>query len=326
LVRVLEIDPYLTTMKLNRRGLIATIVYHTLLILLLVFAGLTFPDPPPEEAGILVNFGTDNSGFGAYEPKGDDQQAGEPDQPVVDEPEEVPEEVIEEVVEDIPEPVYTPPLPTPVDQTQDVEEVKVKEKPKPTPEEIERQRVEQERIQAEKVEQDRLEQVRLEQEKVKREEERIAQELQAQAERQDNLGKNAFGNQGVGEIEGSEGVTEGDGNQGDINGSPDADNYGTGGGLGNGPTFGGLGSRNAVGSLPKPNMSGCEITQKIEVTVEIQVNQNGEVINTPFVKSASYQDKCIWDMVVVAAKKSRFSVDRNANTIQTGWIKYIIVP
>ena len=53
-------------MKLNRRGLIATIVYHTLLILLLVFAGLTFPDPPPEEEGILVNFGTDEVYFDCH--------------------------------------------------------------------------------------------------------------------------------------------------------------------------------------------------------------------------------------------------------------------
>ncbi len=119
-------------MKLKRRGLIGTIVYHTLLILLLVFAGLTFPDPPPEESGILVNFGTDDSGFGAFEPKGDDEQAGDPEEPVVEEA----EEVIEEAVETPPEPVYTPPEPTPVDQTQDVEEVKVKEKPKPDPEEI----------------------------------------------------------------------------------------------------------------------------------------------------------------------------------------------
>ena len=301
-------------MKLNRRGLIATIVYHTLLILLLVFAGLTFPDPPPEEAGILVNFGTDDSGFGDFEPKGDDQQAGEPEEPVVVEAEEIPEEI----VAPIPEPVYTPPEPTPVDQTQDVEEVKVKEEPKPTPEEIQREREEQERIQQEKDQQERIEKERVEQERIER-------EKQAQAERINNLGKNAFGKQGLGETDGPQGVTEGSGNQGDINGSPDADNYGTGGGMGNGPTFGGLGSRTKR-SLPLPNMSGCEITQKVEVKVEIQVNQNGEVIKTPIVISASYQDQCIWEMVVKAAKKSRFSVDPNANSIQTGWIRYIIVP
>ena len=312
---------------MNRKGLIATIIYHTLLLLLLVFAGLTFPDPPPGEEGILVNFGTDDMGFGQFEPMGDDQQAGDPDLPVVDEV----QEVVEDMAEPLPEPVetYTPPDPTPVDNTQDVEETKVKEDPKPTPEELQRQREEKERIERERQEQQRIERERLEQERIERErreeEERIERERQQQAERLDNLGKNAFGNQGVGETDGSQGVTEGTGNQGDINGSPDADRYGTGGGLGDGISFGGLGSRRAMGSLPKPNMAGCEVTQKIEVKVEIQVDRDGKVISA-IVQSATYQDNCIWTMVVEAAKKSRFSVDQNANYRQTGWIRYIIVP
>ncbi|MDX2432534.1 MAG: hypothetical protein QNK35_16465 [Bacteroides sp.] len=316
-------------MKLKRRGLIGTIVYHILLILLLVFAGLTFPDPPPEELGILVNFGTDDSGFGAFEPKGDDQQAGDSEEPIVEETEEIIEEVVEEYVETQPEPepVYTPPDPTPIDQTQDVEEVKVKEKPKPDPEEIERQRVENERIQREKIEQDRIEQERIEQERLERVErekqERIEREKQAQAAKLNKLGESAFGKKGVGEAEGGQGITEGDGNQGDPDGTPDATDYGTGGGLGT--TYGGLGSRKAVGSLPLPNMSGCEITQKIVVTVKIVVDQDGKV-ESAFVDNASYQDNCIWTMVVEAAKKSLFTVDRNANLKQTGWIKYTIVP
>ncbi len=129
----------------------------------------------------------------------------------------------------------------------------------------------------------------------------------------------------MGETDGGQGISEGDGNQGDPNGTPDADNYGTGGGLGNGPTFGGLGSRNAVGSLPLPNMSGCEITQKTVVTVEIEVDQDGKVVSASILR-ATFTDKCIDDMVVQAAKQSRFSVDRNANIRQTGWIKYTIVP
>jgi len=313
------------TMKLNRKGLIATIIYHTLLLLLLVFAGLTFPEPPPEEEGILVNFGTDDTGFGTYEPMGDDQQAGDPDQPVVEET----EEVLEEVTETVPEQVetYTPPDPTPVDNTQDVEEVQVKEDPKPTPEELQRQREEQERIDREREKQERIERERLEQERIERErreeEERIERERQQQAERLNNLGKNAFGNQGVGETEGSQGVTEGTGNQGDPNGSPDADRYGTGGGLGDGISFGGLGSRQ--GSVPKPNLSGCVVTSKIEIIVDIQVDRDGKVVSA-IIQQSTYTDKCINDMVLKAAKESRFSVDRNADYRQTGWIKYIIVP
>jgi len=310
-------------MKLNRRGLIGTIIYHILLLLLLVFAGLTFPDPPPEDEGILVNFGTEETGLGDFEPMGDDQQAGEPELPVVEESEEIIEEIVEPVQEE--QQAYTPPDPTPVDQTQDVEEVQVKEEPKPTAEELERQRQEElERQRQEELEKQRIEQERIERER-REEEERIERERQQQAERLNNMGRDAFGRQGVGETEGSEGITEGDGNQGVIDGSPDADRYDTGGGLGDGVSFGGLGSRRAMGNLPKPNMAGCDVTQKIEVKVEIQVDRDGKVISAN-VLSATFQDDCIWTMVVQAAKLSRFSVDQNANYRQTGWIRYIIVP
>lgn len=325
-------------MKLKRRGLIGTIIYHALLLLLLVFAGLTFPDPPPEDEGILVNFGTDETGFGDYEPEGDNQQAGEPDQPVVQES----EEIVEEIVDDYEEPVqeeqqaYVPPEPEPepVDQTQDVEEVEVKEDTQPTPEELERQRQEDlERQRQEELERQRIEQERIEREERERiereererreEEERLERERQEQAARLNNMGRDAFGRQGVGETEGPEGITEGSGNQGVSTGSPDADRYDTGGGLGNGISFGGLGSRK--GNVPIPNLDRCEVTQKIEITVDIQVDRDGKVISA-IVRSATFQDQCIWETVVAAAKLSRFTSDQNAGYRQSGWIKYIITP
>jgi hypothetical protein len=326
-------------MKLNRRGLIATIIYHTLLLLLLVFAGLTFPDPPPEEEGILVNFGTDLTGLGEYEPSGDNQQAGDPEPQAVEQSTPPPAEVAEterEVME-TPAREQTPVREqSPAELTQDVEETKVKEDPKPTPEELERQRQEelerqrqaelerQRQAELERQRQAELERQRQEQAERQRQAE-LERQRQEQAERLNNAGRSAFGRQGVGENEGSEGVTEGSGNQGDPNGSPDADRYDTGGGLGDGISFGGLGSRRARGSLPKPNMSRCDVTQKIEVRVEIQVDREGNVVSA-IVTNATYQDNCIWTMVVDAAKRSKFSVDQNAAYRQTGWIKYIIVP
>lgn len=312
-------------MKLNGRGLTGTIIYHALLLALLLFAGLTYPDPPPEEEGILVNFGTDEFGLGDFEPMGDDQQAGDPEMEVTQaqEPVEEPVEEVQPVVET--RQTTPPPKPVEVDQTQDVEETRVREAPKPTPEELERQRqAELERQRQAELERERLEQERIEREQ-REEQERIERERQQQAERLNNLGRNAFGNQGVGQTEGSEGVTRPGGNQGDPNGSPDSDNYSTGGGLGDGPTYGGLGSRRALGSLPKPNMSGCDVTQKITVQVEVQVDRNGNVVSA-IVTSATYQNKCIWDMVVEAATNSKFSVDQDANYRQTGWIRYIISP
>ncbi|MEZ5072340.1 MAG: hypothetical protein R2751_15600 [Bacteroidales bacterium] len=309
-------------MKIKRQGLIGTLIYHGLLLALLIFAGLTYPDPPPEEEGILVNFGIDETGFGEFEPRGDEASAGDPDLPVT-------RETVETVEESTPpEPQYTEPQPAPVDRTQDVEKTRVVEDTKPTPEELERQRIEQERIQKERAErlererQAQLEKERLEKERL--EKERIERERQQQAERINNMGRNAFGRQGVGDAEGSQGVAGGTGNQGDPNGSPNADQYGTGGGLGDGSSYG-LGNRKSVGTLPKPNVSGCSVTQKIEVKVEIQVDQDGRVISA-VVDNATYQDNCIWNMVVEAAQKSRFTVDRNAPYRQSGWIRYIIVP
>jgi hypothetical protein len=324
-------------MKLNRRGLIATIVYHTLLLLLLVFAGLTFPDPPPEEEGILVNFGTEESGMGDIEPSGDDQQAGDPE-PQVREVSTPPAQQSVEPEREVTEAQQQTPVQesAPVELTQDVEETKVKEDPQPTPEELERQRqaeLERQR-QAELERQRQAELERQRQEELERQrqadlerqrQEELERQRQEQAERLNNAGRAAFGRQGVGETDGSQGVTEGTGNQGDPNGSPDADRYDTGGGLGDGISFGGLGSRRAVGSLPKPNMSGCDVTQKIEVRVEIQVDREGNVVSA-IVTNATYQDNCIWTMVVDAAKRSRFSADQSASYRQTGWIKYIIVP
>ena len=313
-------------MKLNGRGLTGTIIYHALLLALLLFAGLTYPDPPPEEEGILVNFGTDEFGLGDYEPMGDDQQAGDPDMEVTQaqEPVEEPVEEAQPVVET--RQTTPPPRPVEVDQTQDVEETRVKEAPKPTPEELERQRqAELERQRQAELERQRLEQERIEREQ-REEQERIERERQQQAERLNNLGRNAFGNQGVGQTEGSEGVTRPGGNQGDPNGSPDSDNYSTGGGLGNNPYSYGLGSRKARGTWPLPNMSGCDVTQRITVQVEIQVDRDGNVISAEVAPGTSYQDKCIWDMVVEAALRSKFSPDQAAAYRQAGWIKYIITP
>jgi colicin import membrane protein len=309
-------------MKLNRKGVIGTIIYHTLLVLLLIFAGLTFPDPPPEEEGILVNFGTDDTGFGQIEPMGDDQNAGDPDMPVVQQREEITEQEETPVQPRVER--TTRPEPVAADQTQDVEETRVKEIPRPTAEELERQRmaeVERQRI-AEEVRQ-RQEEERIERER-REEEARIQRERQQQAERINNMGRNAFGRQGTGQTEGSQGVAGGEGNQGDPGGTPGVDRYGTGGGLGEGITYG-LGSGRGVKSLPKPNIAGCEVTSRMEITVDIQVDREGNVVMAT-VRNATYQEKCIWDMVVDAARKSSFAAAGDATFREAGWIKYIIQP
>ena len=63
-----------------------------------------------------------------------------------------------------------------------------------------------------------------------------------------------------------------------------------------------------------------------EMTIVMEgLDREGNVVSA-IVTSATYQDNCIWTMVVEAARRSRFSMDQNANYRQTGWIRYIIVP
>ena len=129
--------------KSRRRGLIATIVIHLILLILFAIYGLTHPIPLPS-VGIPVNFGTTDMGSGDENP----ENAGEPvpvetetteaEQPT-SAPEPTPTEVAEEPVltqEEI-ETLSTPPVEEetttqPTETTEQTEEVtEPVEEPKP---------------------------------------------------------------------------------------------------------------------------------------------------------------------------------------------------
>ena len=75
----------------RQTGVITTIIFHVLLILLFVYYGFTTPLPLPAEQGIMVNFGNDLQGFGNEEPR-----FSEPSKPVVDQQSQPEEEKVEE--------------------------------------------------------------------------------------------------------------------------------------------------------------------------------------------------------------------------------------
>ena len=281
-------------MKLSTRGVIWTTLYHAIVLLILIFFGFRYPHPPPEDEGILVNFGTSETGLGSVEPAGDEFQGGE--------------DLTPEITE-----VITPVVPQKQTATsqvaeklvQDIEETPVKEK-KPTAEEIRQKELERQK-------QEELRKQREEEER------RLAQQKRLQ-----KLGESAFGTAGVGKTEGSEGITSGSGNQGVVGGTPGAENYGDGGGLGSGRY--GLGDRKARGTLPEPILSGCNVTQRIVVRVQINVDQEGNVVGSPRVIESTFQDDCIYKAVIEAASRAKFNADPKAGFRQQGWIRYIIDP
>jgi colicin import membrane protein len=293
------------------RGLIGTILFHLLVLFLLIFFGFSYPDPPPDEEGIEVNFGTDDYGLGEVEPVGNETQGGVE--------ETVPEETQEAIETSTATPVKeTAPQETVVKEAQTYEESPVKEK-KPTAEEIKK---EEEKIKNAAIAKQKAAEEKIRQEELRKEREE-AEKRRIQAEKLQKLGKDAFGNKGVGTEQGSEGVTQGTGNQGDISGTPDSDNYDTGGGLGNGNSYS-LGDRKVKGQLPKPIVGACEVTAKITVQIQIDVDNLGNVVGAPKVLKATYQDDCIYEAVLKAAKLAKFSPSDQYR--QRGWITYIIEP
>lgn len=55
--------------KNSRNGVIGTILFHLLLLLLFIQFGMTYQDPPEENAGgMIINFGTTDEGMGDVQP------------------------------------------------------------------------------------------------------------------------------------------------------------------------------------------------------------------------------------------------------------------
>jgi len=94
--------------------------------------------------------------------------------------------------------------------------------------------------------------------------------------------------------------------------------------LGDGISFG-LGGRKLRDSVPQPNSDTCQVTSRIVVTVEIQVDRPGNVTSAT-IQNATYGDNCIWNAVLEAARRTTFTEDPNATFKQKGWIRYTIEP
>ena len=119
--------------KSNRAGWMGTLFVHGILLLILIWIKLMAPVPPPEEEGILINFGSSEQGTGDVQPTNptnataeQESNANELKEPELSTPDPVkPQPNLTQSVEDAPKIVKEKPTPKPV------------EKPKPTPKPVE---------------------------------------------------------------------------------------------------------------------------------------------------------------------------------------------
>lgn len=260
-------------------------------ILLLVF-GFSVPPPPEFEEGILVNFGTDETGIGLIEPS----------------PPAVQEESIPPPSTAVTESEEEPLL------TQNNEEAPEVKKVDP---EAERKRLEEIENQRKIKEQQEAERKRKEAEDLERK--RIEAEQQRQADIM-NRTKNALArsqNAGTGTV--SEGIAGGTGNQGVPTGSVESQNRGDGSGSGNKGVSYDLQGR-GVQKLPLPRY---DYQGEGRVVVEVSVDRSGRVTQAvPGIKGSSTLDEYLLRVAREAAMEARFEADPGAPLIQKGTITY----
>ncbi len=120
--------------KHEKKSFTITVILHVLLILLLIFFGLTYLDPPPE-SGIAINFGTSEVGSGNEQPKEPVRSAPQKTsaQPVKSQP-VIEKEVVTQDIEEAPV-IEKKKKPTPVEtkQPEPKKEPEPVKKPEPKP-------------------------------------------------------------------------------------------------------------------------------------------------------------------------------------------------
>jgi len=275
------------------RGIAGAAIIHIVLFAVLFFASFSFQAPPEMEEGILVNFGTDETGMGLIEPS----QAAVEESTSVPVPASSADQQTEEAL-----------------LTQNDEEAPEVKKVDP----------EAERKKLEKIEADKIRRAELEAEKKRRDEEeaerkRIAAEQQRQADIV-NRTRNALANaKNSGTNSTSEGVAGGTGNQGSPTGSVDSNVRGEGNGLGTQGISYDLQGR-GFRSLPPPKY---DYQGEGKVVVEVIVDRTGKVTKaTPGIKGSTTLDDYLLKVAKDAALEAKFDALPDAPEIQKGTITY----
>lgn len=328
----------------HKEGAIATVLFHTGVLLLLFWLKFHVQDPLPEEKGILVDFGTTETGFGQTDPAPQSAAQATP-------PQEIDNKVTQETTQ--------PPMPqtsaatqasaqakNPV-MTQDYEEAAALEqeaKRKATEEQNKRDAEQKKILKQQQEEQERENQARIAREKQVRdslkkiEDARIAEERRiADLRRRDSIkkaeeaaklaalnsrAKNAFGGasgQTSGSSSTSQGVTYGTGNQGSTAGTVGAGQYGAGGGEGISFNLTGRSMKSMVKPVYSENEDGI-------VVVTITVDINGNVVNaTAGARGTTTPNISLRKAAEKAALSTKFNVNKDAPAQQIGTITYKFV-
>jgi len=277
----------------RKKGIVGTTIFHVVVLALMLILGFSPPPPPEIEEGILVNFGTDETGYGLIEPS---EMATQEES--------------------------SPPPPPPAVNVQDDEPLLTQNNEEAP--EVKKVDPEAERIRQEKIEADRRLREQLEAERIRKEQEeaerrRIEAEQKRQADIM-NRTRDALANaRNTGTSSTSEGDAGGTGNQGVPTGSVDSKVRGDGSGLGDSGISYDLQGR-GFQSLPSPRY---DYQEGGRVVVEVSVDRNGRVTQAVAgIKGSTTLDDYLLRVARDAALQARFDPKPDAPPTQKGTITY----
>lgn len=268
-------------------------IIHLGALLIMVFFAFSLPAPPETEEGILVNFGTDETGLGMVEPS----------PPAVQAEASPPQSSVPDAKSD-----ENPLL------TQNTEEAPEVKKVDPDAERKRLEKVEADKKRREQIEADRI---RREQEETERK--RVEAEQQRTADIM-NKTKNALANsKNAGTNSTGEGIAGGPGNQGVPTGSVDSKVRGDGGGSGNKGISYSLQGRGSQ-KLPEPKY---DYQGEGRVVVEVSVDRQGKVVSVVAgIKGSTTLDEYLVKAAKEAALQAQFEAKPDAAIVQKGTITY----
>jgi TonB family protein len=267
----------------RRKGLIFSVIVHTLLIILTAIYGFSYQNPPPEQEGILVNLGIPNVG------QGNDNA---PPSPAITETDQ--------------------PQPTPVEPTPPPKPSTEKPKPQPKKEIRETEDPEAAAIRKQKAAEERQRQI---DEKNRREAEARAEAERKRIEAEQQALRDQIKGGGLGGSGSGKGNTGKPGNQGDPTGNPNSDNL-TKISTGSGVVGGGLGNRGVSKRGPSINDSSQE---QGTVVLDVCVDSDGNVISAEYTQRGSTtNNENLKRLAIQNAKQWKFkagAVDKQCGTI-----------
>ncbi len=302
----------MTLTNSQKTGVIATVLFHTLIFLLLLYMGFVLPYPPPQEEGYLVDFGNSATGLGLEEPSavmGSEPVATTTKPTSVDHPVSKPKssgKVSDKGDEDLLTQEYEKSVAIAANMKKKIANEK-------------KLKLDEERKLKEREEKQQRDEA-FEKQQREAEESRIRADQERKIGMINSRVKNAFGGGKTdnGSKSTGQGNTYGSGNQGSPDGTPGANQYGLGGGEGKGISFS-LSGRNAR-SLPKPTFPGNDAGI---VVVEVTVDKFGKVTKAlPGVKGSNTVDSDLLEAAKKAALAASFNTDQNAPAFQKGTITY----